>query len=222
MRTIALCCLILFTVMANAAVAEQVGDMDDDGQVGVKEAIIALQIAAGLTPGVPLGQYVPASGNATPSDVLATKTFTNDSGPATGAMPIQSLSNTTTTVSGGYYNATNLAIVDADLATGNIRSGTIIFGIDGDTNVVNTSSGDAQDEHILLGKKAWVDGEVRRGTTGLFWGCRPGSTEWVPDLLLTDCLAAGYDPALCEYLFVNVSLELAPVSGTICGGTGGM
>lgn len=60
MRTIALCCLVLFTVMANAAMAEQVGDMDGDGQVGLKEAIIALQVTAGVVPSAPLGQYIPA------------------------------------------------------------------------------------------------------------------------------------------------------------------
>ena len=70
----------------------------------------------------------------------------------------QTLSATTTVVNAGYYAATNLAAVDPDLATGNIRGGTTIFGVTGRTEVVDTTSGDAAASDLLLGKKAWVDG----------------------------------------------------------------
>ncbi|MDX9855732.1 MAG: hypothetical protein RBS86_02830, partial [Candidatus Moranbacteria bacterium] len=53
---------------------------------------------------------------------------------------------------------------DADLLSANIRSGVNLFGIDGNTNVVNTSSGDATAGEILSGKIAWVDGAEITGT----------------------------------------------------------
>jgi hypothetical protein len=76
----------------------------------------------------------------------------------TGTMQIQNLSDATTEVLEGFYTLTDLASVDTDLTTENIKSGTTIFGISGDPNVVNTSSGDALSGEILSGKKAWVDG----------------------------------------------------------------
>jgi hypothetical protein len=48
--------------------------------------------------------------------------------------------------------------------TGNIRSGVDLFGVSGDPNVVNTSSGDAVAGDVLVGKKAWVDGSEVTGT----------------------------------------------------------
>ncbi|MDD5463514.1 MAG: hypothetical protein PHG00_18215 [Methylococcales bacterium] len=47
----------------------------------------------------------------------------------TGTMPAQTLSAASETVSAGYYDAATLSAVDADLAVGNIKSGTTIFGI---------------------------------------------------------------------------------------------
>lgn len=72
--------------------------------------------------------------------------------------PHQVLFPTTAVMAAGYYDATNLTAVDPDLATGNIRVGTTIFGIPGKAEVVDTSSGDAAAGDILTGKKAWVDG----------------------------------------------------------------
>jgi len=44
---------------------------------------------------------------------------------------LQTLSSTTTVVNAGYYAATNLTAVDADLAAGNIKTNVTIFGIAG-------------------------------------------------------------------------------------------
>ena len=52
--------LLAFLLMVSVASAARVGDMNEDDQVGLVEAIIALQVAAGLDPGVPLGTYTPA------------------------------------------------------------------------------------------------------------------------------------------------------------------
>lgn len=83
----------------------------------------------------------------------------------TGTMPIQTLSDATTEVLEGFYTLTDMASVDTDLTTENIKSGTTIFGISGDPNVVDTSSGDAGAGDILIGKKAWVDGTEVTGTS---------------------------------------------------------
>ncbi len=75
--------VVILVGMVSVAQAEQVGDMDGDGQVDTTEAIISLKVAAGQNPGVPLGTYIPATGNATTLDVLADKSFSN----ATAADP---------------------------------------------------------------------------------------------------------------------------------------
>lgn len=99
---------------------------------------------------------------ASSADVLTGKAYwgltTGQWGQQTGAMPMRTLSDSTTTVQAGYYAATNLAQVDTDLMTGNIKAGTTVFGVTGKTEVVDTSSGDATASEIVKDKKAWVDG----------------------------------------------------------------
>ena len=101
------------------------------------------------------------------SDVLSGKTFWGRTGAGwgtgTGNIVTQTLSDTTTTVSAGYYAATTLATVDTDLASGNIRSGVTVFGVAGSTNVVDTTSGDAVAGDILSGKIAYVGGGTVTG-----------------------------------------------------------
>ena len=98
------------------------------------------------------------SGDATASDLLLGKRAWVDGVEITGNIATRTLSAANDTVSAGYYAATNLAAVDPDLATGNIRGGTTIFGVAGKTEVVDTTSGDATASDLFLGKKAWVDG----------------------------------------------------------------
>jgi Protein of unknown function (DUF1566) len=64
----------------------------------------------------------------------------------------------------GLYSAFDLAVVDPDLASANIRAGVTVYGIAGDTNVVNTATGDAVAGEIASGKKAWVKGAEVSGT----------------------------------------------------------
>jgi len=94
----------------------------------------------------------------------------------TGNISTQTLSNSTTTVAAGYYNADNLVSIDTDLVTGNIKSNITIFGIAGDSNVVNTSSGDAISSDILSGKIAWVDGSQTTGSANCVQSSAPTST----------------------------------------------
>ena len=63
----------------------------------------------------------------------------------------------------GYHNGEGYCAGDSDLISANIKSGTTIFGVDGDGNVADTSSGDAVAGDILSGKIAWVDGSEITG-----------------------------------------------------------
>ena len=74
------------------------------------------------------------------------------------------LSPTTTIMTAGYYEATNLTQVSEDLVSSNIRAGITLFGIAGDSNVVDTSSGDAATNDILTSRTAWVAGNLVLGT----------------------------------------------------------
>ena len=109
-------------------------------------------------------------GNATTADVLDGKTFSNDMGTGlTGIMPNRGgMSYTPTTtdqsIAAGYYNGSGKVEGDTNLVSVNIRSGVTIFGVAGNTNVVDTSSGDAAAGEILKDKKAWVDGNEVTGT----------------------------------------------------------
>jgi hypothetical protein len=79
-------------------------------------------------------------------------------------MQTRTLSNASTTVNAGYYAATTLTAVDADLASSNIKSGVTIFGVAGSSSVVDTASGDAVAGDMLSGKKGYVNGALVTGT----------------------------------------------------------
>ena len=72
---------------------------------------------------------------ATVANVLAGKTFwgltSGAWGLKAGTMPTQTVNKNTTSQSAGYYDAFDLATVDIDLVTGNIKSGISIFGVAG-------------------------------------------------------------------------------------------
>lgn len=76
---------------------------------------------------------------------------------------------TAQTITAGFHNGSGAVAGDADLVAGNIRSGITIFGVDGDTNVVDTSSGTATEAEIAAGAVAWVDGSEITGI--LSGGC---------------------------------------------------
>ena len=58
---------VILVGMGGVAQAEQIGDMNADGQVDTTEAIISLKVAAGQNPGVPLGTYSRLTLHHTPS-----------------------------------------------------------------------------------------------------------------------------------------------------------
>ena len=69
-----------------------------------------------------------------------------------------------TIASGQYLSGVQTIKGDANLVSANIKSGVTIFGVSGNANVVDTSSGDATAAQILSGKKAYVDGSLVTGT----------------------------------------------------------
>lgn len=76
-------------------------------------------------------------------------------------------SGTTGTVTVSGESAINLTELDSDLAAGNIRSGVTIFGIAGDSNVVNTSiasTSAATSAAILSPYQAYVNGQLVTGS----------------------------------------------------------
>jgi len=104
----------------------------------------------------------------TPGQVLSTVAFfntdTDNWGPQSGSVETRTLSDSSTTVEAGYYEQTDLSDVNSDLATGNIKQGVTVFGVDGDPDVADTSSGNAVEGEIMSGKVAWVDGSEVTGT----------------------------------------------------------
>jgi hypothetical protein len=111
-----------------------------------------------------------ATGDAVASEVLAGKTFSNETATGlTGTMPNRGAVSITPgtsaqTIEAGYHNGAGAVAGDADLVTGNIRAGATIFGVAGKTEVVDTSSGDAVAGDLLNDKKVWVDGAEITGT----------------------------------------------------------
>ncbi len=109
------------------------------------------------------------SGDAAAGDLVSGKIAWVDGSEITGSMTnvgAQTITPTTsdTTITAGYHSGAGYCAGDADLITANIKSGINIFGVAGDSNVVDTSSGDATAGNILATKKAWVDGTELTGT----------------------------------------------------------
>lgn len=112
------------------------------------------------------------SGNAVAGEIFSGKKAWVDGSEITGSMTNVGTQNVTpgtsnVTITQGYHSGSGQVSGDADLVTGNVRAGVDIFGVAGNSNVVNTSSGDATSADIRFGKKAWVDGsEVTGYRTG--------------------------------------------------------
>jgi len=101
-----------------------------------------------------------SAGNATPADVLAGKTFSNDSGPGQiGTMPNKVGSATVITpgtadqaIPEGYYGGAlgdGKVLGDANLVSGNIKSGVNIFGVAGSFTAKRYAIGTVQHKYPL-------------------------------------------------------------------------
>ncbi len=129
------------------------------------------------------------TGNAAGSDIMQGKTAWVDGALVTGTILTRSLSPDGDAVPAGYYAATTLRAVDADLTAANIRGGVVIFGVAGKTEVADTTSGDASPADLLAGRKAWVDGAEITGSVsagGNVTGIDGAATSTIPDALYRD------------------------------------
>ena len=84
--------------------------------------------------------------------------------PNQGAQTITPGTSNKTIPAGTYLTGVQTIAGDADLISANIKSGANIFGVAGNSNVVDTSAGDATAAQILSGKKAYVDGSLITGS----------------------------------------------------------
>ena len=113
---------------------------------------------------------------ATAGDVLSSKYFYTSGGTKTqGSIASKSSSDLTAstltvTAPAGYYaSAASKTCSDANLVSGNIKSGVTIFGVSGATNVVDTTiaSGGASAGSIVNGYKAYVNGALVEGNASM-------------------------------------------------------
>ena len=113
-------------------------------------------------------------GNATAGNLLSGKTATVDTGKITGTMPdktsagiIITPSTTDQAIQQGYYPGNigdGKVKGDANLITGNIKSGVNIFGVSGKSSVVDTADATATAAQILASDTAYVNGAKVTGT----------------------------------------------------------
>jgi hypothetical protein len=113
------------------------------------------------------------TGNAGADEILTGKIGWVNGQEVTGAMANVGQQNITPsiadqTITEGFHDGTGTVSGDTDLVSGNIKSGVNLFGVAGNSNVVDTATGDATVGEILSGKKAWVDGAEVTGTASIF------------------------------------------------------
>jgi hypothetical protein len=127
----------------------------------------ALLLTGNIKDGVTIfgveGTYeTPLTGDAAIGDVLDGKLFYADDGTSQleGTMPTVALDPVSGAYPAGYHagDVGGLVAVEAQLLSANIKSGINIFGVDGDSNVVDTTDGDAVEGDMLDGKFAYVAG----------------------------------------------------------------
>ncbi len=97
---------------------------------------------------------------ATAGDILSGLTAGVNGTMITGTLATQTLNPASNNVLAGYYNATTLSAVDADLAAGNIAVSTVVFGVTG----TYTSDATATAAQILASQTAYVNGVKLTGT----------------------------------------------------------
>jgi hypothetical protein len=101
--------------------------------------------------------------NAIQSDVKSPKTFyAGQAEKQAGTLPTRELSAGSTTVEEGFYEATTLEAVDADLVTANIKNGETIFGVEGSVDVRNIADADAALADVKEGKTFYASGGAKK------------------------------------------------------------
>jgi hypothetical protein len=140
------------------------------GQVNTDANLITGNIKSGVNIFGVSGNVIQSTGNATIANVLSGSTFSNATAAGlTGSMANKGVASFTpgaaaVPVPAGYYSGGQVN-TDANLITGNIKSGVSIFGVSGSTSVVDTSAGTASASDIRAGKTAYVSGALVTGTS---------------------------------------------------------
>ena len=194
------------TVAAGNYAATTLGAVDTDLAVGNIRSGVTIFGVAGKTEVVDT-----TSGDAVAGEILLGKKAWVDGLERTGTIATQTLTDANATVADGYYAATTLGAVDADLAAGNIRSGVTIFGVAGTVSAGSsagvpqtgqTSSVATGDDGNLQKGVAWpnprftdnANGTVTDNLTGLIWlkdaNCY-GTRSWAQALSDANALASG-------------------------------
>jgi hypothetical protein len=119
---------ILITVLITSTAVQAIGTLTPSGTAGDDTYYTLNDIYAKITADTDatVGSGTMTVPSGTPAASFRTLTEVYE------ALPDwKTLSAATTTVSAGYYEATDLATVDTDLTAGNIKDGTTIFGVEG-------------------------------------------------------------------------------------------
>ncbi len=178
------------------------GYHNGSGTVAGDADLIADNIRRDVTIFEVTGNLIQALGAATDGDVLEGVTYSNTEGLSTGTMPNNGAEEFTPTtenqtIPAGYHDGAGLVLGDPNLVPENIRSGMDIFGVAGDSNVVDTSSGNATPSDITLGKTAWVGGLEISGTSYPAPVEQTGQTQcWNAIGNSTTCAGTGQDGEL--------------------------
>ena len=151
------------------------GYHNGSGSVAGDANLVAGNIKSGATIFGVSGTASQASGTAVAADVLSGKTFSNVSASGVSGSMTNNGAVTITpgtaaqTIPAGYHNGSGSVAGDANLVSGNIRSGVTLFGVSGNSNVVDTTeaTAPASAADIGIGKKAYVNGSLVTGTSAL-------------------------------------------------------
>jgi Protein of unknown function (DUF1566) len=172
------------------------------------------------------------SGTAVAGNVLTGTTFSNTSGTEISGAMVNNAAQVITpgasavTIPQGYHNGSGSVAGDAGLVTGNIKKGVTIFGVPGKTEVVDTASATALLTDILMGKTAYVGGNLVTGnvTQG---GTVPGGdglkTFNIPDGLYSGTKTATANDAKLLATNIKSGVTIFGATGTtlISSGTAG-
>ena len=119
--------------------------------------------------------YDTSAATAAAGDILTGKSAFGASGSISGSMTNNGAINETisakatqVSIPAGYHNGSGKVQISsteqAKIITDNIKSGVTILGVQGSSNVVDTSDGNAAAADIISGKSAYVGGQKVTGT----------------------------------------------------------
>lgn len=189
--------------------------------------LLAANIKSGEAIFCTIGSLLPSGGTAIAGNVLSGATFfgasQSDWNLQTGTMTnvgaqIITPSTSNQAITAGYHSGAGYCAGDSDLISGNIKSGVNLFGVEGASSVVDTSTGDAIAADILSGKIAWVNGSQITGNAAA--GDNVNGTNGQLAIIIPDGLYLG--SKTCTASDTNLLAANIASGTTIFGVTGTM